>query len=260
MKKILIAIMALAIVAFNAPVAAFATTDAPAGDDTVLGAELTITGDDTTLEGDTTPSGDDTTLDEEAGIPPGDDTTLDATSTPPTDDEGIPPGDDTTLDATSTATTTPPTPPAQHAPTDPHVGQTGGGGFSGTATIIFPGATPLGSVLGASTDAANCSISFLNYMKKGQRGNDIKALQTFLNTELGLHIPVTGYFGSQTFAAVKAFQLKYSSEILAPWVSVGKLSSQNAGTGYVYKTTKRKMNLIRCASLNTPPIPASELF
>ncbi len=281
--------MALAIVVLNAPVAAFAlTADVPGSDNTTLDTALTIPGDNTTLDvvttpppsddttlDVTTPTGDDTTLD--VATPPGDDTTLDATSTatsttPSTDDEGVPPGDDTTLNATSTATTTPTTTPtttdtgSQHAATDPSVGQTGGGGGGGFSsggglTIIFPGATPAGRVLGASTDdaAANCSISFKNYMKKGQSGNDVKALQTFLNAELGTKIPVTGTFGNQTFAAVKAFQLKYAAEILGPWVSVGKLKNQSAATGYVYKTTLRKMNLIRCSTLNIPQIPASEL-
>ncbi len=173
---------------------------------------------------------------------------------------------------TPPATTTPTTTPAttntgsQHAATDPNVGQSGGGGGGGFSsggglTIIFPGATPAGTVLGASTDdaAANCSISFKNYMKKGQSGNDVKALQAFLNAEVGAKLPVTGYFGNQTFAAVKAFQLKHATEILGPWVSVGKLKNQSAATGYVYKTTLRKMNLIRCSTLNIPQIPASEL-
>ncbi len=303
MKKIFIGLMALAIVALNAPVAAFAlTADVPGSDNTTLDTALTIPGDDTTLDATTTPppsddttldvtttpppsddttldvttpTGDDTTLD--IATPSGDDTTLDATSTatsttPSTNDEGVPTGDDTTLNATSTATTTPTTTPAttntgsQHAATDPNVGQSGGGGGGGFSsggglTIIFPGATPAGTVLGASTDdaAANCSISFKNYMKKGQSGNDVKALQAFLNAEVGAKLPVTGYFGNQTFAAVKAFQLKHATEILGPWVSVGKLKNQSAATGYVYKTTLRKMNLIRCSTLNIPQIPASEL-
>lgn len=246
MKKTLIAILALSLVVFFAPVSARAeTTDAPTGDVTAV-TDLP-TGDTTTVP---TPSDDDS-------APSGDTTTVSG----PSDDDLPPPGDTTTVSGPSTPTTpTAPTTPT-HAPTDPNVGQTGGGGGGFTPFIVTGGpSSSAGTVLGASTDdAASCSISFVNYMKRGQRGADVRELQVFLNKELGLKIPLTGYFGSQTEAAVRAFQLKYASEILAPWANVGKLPNQNTSTGYVYKTTLRKINLIRCAALNIPQIAPADL-
>ncbi|TSC61211.1 MAG: hypothetical protein Athens041674_845, partial [Parcubacteria group bacterium Athens0416_74] len=63
--------------------------------------------------------------------------------------------------------------------------------------------------------------------------------------ELGLNLPLTGFFGLLTENAVKAFQLKYSEQILAPW-------GITQPTGYVYKTTQRWINLSHCSSLNIP--------
>jgi peptidoglycan hydrolase-like protein with peptidoglycan-binding domain len=85
---------------------------------------------------------------------------------------------------------------------------------------------------------------------------EVRRLQEFLNTEIGAGLPVTGFFGPMTEAAVNAFQLKYSEDVLAPWVPYGLPSAQTP-TGYVYKTTQTKINNIFCPSLNlsVPPLP-----
>ncbi len=113
---------------------------------------------------------------------------------------------------------------------------------------------PIGQVLGASTSTVpdtskiSCSAPLLTkYMRIG-RPNDpaqVKLLQTFLNGEMGVSIPVSGFFGASTAQAVKAFQLKYASTILTPW-------GLSQPTGYVYKTTEWKINEINCSDLNTP--------
>lgn len=84
----------------------------------------------------------------------------------------------------------------------------------------------------------------------------VKALQEFLNAELGTEIPLTGIFGPRTEEAVKSFQLKYWREILAPWVPFG-LPSDHAATGLVGKTTAWKINTLRCPTLNLqfPTLP-----
>ncbi|MBI5645121.1 hypothetical protein HY970_03415, partial [Candidatus Kaiserbacteria bacterium] len=68
----------------------------------------------------------------------------------------------------------------------------------------------------------------------------------FLNGETGTSLPISGFFGVLTENAVKAFQLKYAADILTPW-------GITEPTGYVYKTTLWKINMIYCASLNVPP-------
>ncbi len=79
---------------------------------------------------------------------------------------------------------------------------------------------------------------------------EVKKLQTFLNENLKLNIPVSGFFGPMTFAAVNQFQLKNSEQVLTPWAPYGY--SKEKSTGHVYKTTKRLINLIKCDSLKIP--------
>lgn len=108
-----------------------------------------------------------------------------------------------------------------------------------------------GRVLGAST----CSPYLTTYIKLGDKNNDkneVIKLQEFLNEYLGLNLPVDGFYGLKTYNAVKAFQLKHQNEVLSPWVGVGKLKKENDPTGYVYKTTQRWINMIKCPELNLP--------
>jgi peptidoglycan hydrolase-like protein with peptidoglycan-binding domain len=106
-----------------------------------------------------------------------------------------------------------------------------------------------GKVLGATM----CNTIYLNdYLFFGRKNNpeQVKLLQSFLNEHLGLTLPVDGVYGKTTRDAVKAFQVKYLDEVLIPWKPFGLKSEK--GTGNVYKTTKRKINLIKCADLNLP--------
>lgn len=110
-----------------------------------------------------------------------------------------------------------------------------------------------GLVLGASTSTGEtCTEYITDYLRMGTKNNpeQVKLLQIFLNKHLNLNIPVTGFFGPLTRDAVKQFQLENADQVLTPWVPYG-LSVQTP-TGYVYKTTKRWINLLECKSLNTP--------
>jgi len=129
------------------------------------------------------------------------------------------------------------------------------GGGGGTGFIKLPGL-----VLGASTDAtSSCGTFLTTYMRMGMKNNptDVSKLQQFLNQTVGTNIPVTGFFGPMTDKAVRAFQLKYPDQVLGPWVSAHLHPSVNVPTGYVYKTTLRWINLLKCSSLNipVPPLP-----
>jgi len=142
--------------------------------------------------------------------------------------------------------------------------------FSGdntaSATIKVAGAG--GQVLGASTSTvatstgqvlgASCGLYLTSYIHPHRQSLnnsiEVKKLQTFLNTNLGLNIPVTGYYGALTIAAVDQFQVKYHNEVLAPWVPLG-LPTPLTPTNYVYQSTQRWINLIVCPSLNLP-LPA----
>ena len=139
-------------------------------------------------------------------------------------------------------------------PSQPTPSFTSGGGGNGPISGSFGASFGGGSVLGASTSTVpdtstlSCSTPLLTqYMRIGKPNDasQVKLLQTFLNGEVGSHIPVTGFFGIMTDAAVRAFQLKYASEVLSPW-------GLTQPTGYVYKTTEWKINMINCSTLNAP--------
>lgn len=52
-------------------------------------------------------------------------------------------------------------------------------------------------------------------VKKGSRGKDVKAAQSFLNWCINSNLSVDGYCGNQTKAAIKKFQKQYKSKRLA---------------------------------------------
>ncbi len=155
-------------------------------------------------------------------------------------------GDDTT--------TTSPLPPSSEPSPSPSPAPLGNGpvgliSFGGNSPFVA--APSVGQVLGAQT----CSTEYLkSYIKPGAKNDpeDVKKLQSFLNETLGLNIPLTGFYGPQTIAAVKKFQVLNSADILRPWVLAGLHNDEQTPTGYVYKTTKRKVNLLKCPELNTP--------
>ena len=63
----------------------------------------------------------------------------------------------------------------------------------------------------ASTTTATAGSSgsvFTRTLRKGQRGADIRTLQTWLS-DVGYSVPATGYFGPETKAAVRRFQLAH---------------------------------------------------
>jgi len=111
----------------------------------------------------------------------------------------------------------------------------------------------LGTVLGAATEKEEvaCTPYLLEYIKLGAHNNpeEVKKLQLFLNEYLGLNLEVSGIYDQATYKAVKQFQLLMKDDILAPWVAVGCLPSENIATGYVYRTTKWAINNIFCPEL-----------
>ncbi|MEN9338651.1 MAG: hypothetical protein RI945_376 [Candidatus Parcubacteria bacterium] len=77
----------------------------------------------------------------------------------------------------------------------------------------------------------------LNLNSSKNNKEEVKIWQAFLNKEVDAKLPITGYYGKLTFAAVKAFQTKYTDEILKPW-------GLKKATGYTYKSTRYKANKI----------------
>jgi hypothetical protein len=109
-----------------------------------------------------------------------------------------------------------------------------------------------GSVLGASTTLPElpdgCTPLLNGFMRRFDMINstaDVEKLQTFLNQSAGAHLEVTGMFGPETDAAVRAFQTAHADQILSPW-------GLRNPTGFVYLTTQRWINLMSCSALDIP--------
>lgn len=139
---------------------------------------------------------------------------------------------------TITTNDNPPSNPPSNGPVNFSFG--GGGGGVGNGA-------PQGQVLGAS-----CGLYMDKHIKFGSSKNDseqVKKLQAFLNKWLGKNLPITGFYGPLTLAAVNEFQAKYGDDVLKPW----NLSSP---TGLVYLSTLKQINKLECPdlSLELPPL------
>jgi uncharacterized protein YegL len=82
----------------------------------------------------------------------------------------------------------------------------------------------------------------LEYIKLGANNNkvEVEKLERFLNTYQDEKLEVNGIYDQADYDAVARFQKKYSGEVLTPW-------GYDQSTGYVYITTKKKVNEIYCA-------------
>jgi len=96
-----------------------------------------------------------------------------------------------------------------------------------------------------SVDAAECSNVYIEDDLRIDFDNDeesVLKLQSFLKTYEGYdYVELTGTFGEDTLRAVQSFQTRYAEDILEPWGY-----QPDEATGYVYITTKQKINEIHC--------------
>lgn len=134
----------------------------------------------------------------------------------------------------------------------------------GTTTTATSSAPTIGEVLGAATSTpdlslpAGCTAYINGHIKFGRKNDpeEVKKLQTFLNEQMQANIPVNGSYGTMTMNWVRKFQVKYSDEIIKPWIDAGfKNKNLDNGSGFVYLTTKRWINIMKCESLKSEPIP-----
>ncbi|MEK7069029.1 MAG: LamG-like jellyroll fold domain-containing protein [Patescibacteria group bacterium] len=107
-------------------------------------------------------------------------------------------------------------------------------------------AIPAGLSGGAASSTATGLSSFTRNLKRGDRGEDVRALQRFLNTH-GFAVTASGdgssgkettYFGSGTVSALIRFQNAYKSDILAP-------AGLTKGTGFFGALTRKIVEEIR---------------
>ncbi|MFM2415092.1 MAG: hypothetical protein RI911_785 [Candidatus Parcubacteria bacterium] len=89
-----------------------------------------------------------------------------------------------------------------------------------------------------------CPGLITTYITQGRAHNPahVEALEQFLNTYEGEDLPMDGIYGSHDIAAVKRFQNKYRSVILAPY-------GLKVATGNVHEATLYVINTIYCDSI-----------
>ena len=110
-----------------------------------------------------------------------------------------------------------------------------------SAQVTILGDAPAEEVV-ALAPAEQCVPIITSYIRAGAATNnptDVKNLQKFLKDVESEQVDENGIYDIITIAAVKRFQMKYSSEILTPW-------GITEPTGHVYYTTQNKINNLAC--------------
>lgn len=131
----------------------------------------------------------------------------------------------------------------------------GGGGSLAAGTTLYTSTSTgsgvaTGLVLGTSTAFStttdSCDRYLTSFIREGKENDidQVKRLQRFLRDFESAQITETGSYDTATLTAVHAFQAKYASDILKPW-GISK------STGYVYLTTRKKVNEIFCRYTKT---------
>ncbi len=134
-------------------------------------------------------------------------------------------------------------------------GASGNGGSSdsgGRVLGVSATAEDAGQVLGADT-TRQCGALLEDYLAINTENDsfEVSKLQLFLNGQ-GISAPSNSVFDEATEAAVSAFQVMHTDDILQPWLDAG-LTSNLDPSGRVYKTTRWKINNIVCPGSEALP-------
>ncbi|MEK7155751.1 MAG: hypothetical protein AAB734_02630 [Patescibacteria group bacterium] len=111
-----------------------------------------------------------------------------------------------------------------------------------------------GSVAGSATSTPGACDKYLTAFIKFGAKNDadqVKRLQHVLLWFEGANIEESGVYDEKTLGAVHAFQTKHWDTILAPW-------NIKQSTGFVYLTTRKKVNEIYCKNEVMFPLSTDE--
>ena len=142
--------------------------------------------------------------------------------------------------------------------TDPS--PTSGGGSGGDPYPSGGSGGSRGTVLGtttaettSATTSVSCDTYLTTFIKMGQKNDSdqVKRLQSVLKNYENADVEENGEYDDKTLAAVKVFQGKYGSEILTPW-------GIKEPTGYVFLTTRKKVNEVYCKNTKDFPLTKEE--
>ncbi len=107
----------------------------------------------------------------------------------------------------------------------------------GSGSRIGGSVLPTGSSVG---DTASSCTTINASLRPGSTGSEVTKLQELLNKLIDAKLTISGKYDAATVAAVKAFQLKYAADILAPW-------GVTEPSGIAGFTTNKKLNELSCA-------------
>lgn len=135
----------------------------------------------------------------------------------------------------------------------------GGGGGGGGSLAVATSSQETAENEAEDTESedvptASCDTYLTAFIRFGGKNDEsqVKRLQKVLNDFEGAELEENGIYDAKTLAAVHAFQTKYASDILTPWGS-------SRSTGFVFLTTRKKVNELYCASLKTFPLSSEEM-
>ncbi len=99
----------------------------------------------------------------------------------------------------------------------------------------------------------DCSQFLTDFLKFGANNNteQVNRLQMFFKEFEGMDVAQTGIFDAATLSAVHAFQAKYMGDVMGPW-------GASRTTGYVYLTTRKKVNELYCKGTEQFPLTEQE--
>lgn len=127
-------------------------------------------------------------------------------------------------------------------PTSSH--RRGGGGGSSNA----------GEVLGATTDTQFCPfLRDYQHINLKNDPSEVNKAKAFFNSYLGKALTLNGIFDKAMFDSVWEFQSMFKDDVLNTWTEKFPGVLDNRPTGYLYQTTKWKINSIVCPGYETFP-------
>lgn len=103
----------------------------------------------------------------------------------------------------------------------------------------IPVSFPMGAAINPIEIISCPAVTTFIRLGAANNSNEVANVQSILKNIEQMHVEVTGHFDVNTEDAVKLFQRKYMSEIMAPW-------GATRSSGIINITTAKKLNHVGC--------------